>query len=84
MGTEQTSLELDAKAKKEAYAVFKRISLKPAQAINLFLRQVALRGGFPFEAKLPNAVTSEAMQGLDKGDSKAFKNTEEFYKDLGI
>jgi len=45
MNTEPTSLRLDVDAKKAAYAVFKKVGLKPAQAMNLFLPQVALNQG---------------------------------------
>jgi DNA-damage-inducible protein J len=84
MTTEPTNFRLDAEAKAAAYAVFDKVGLKPAQAINLFLRQVALRGGLPFDIKVPNAQTIQAIRDLEKGKGKKFKNTDKFYKDLGI
>ncbi len=84
MTTEPTSLRLDSDAKKEAYAVFEQVGLKPAQAINLFLKQVALHGGIPFEIKVPNAATLEALHELESGGGQRFKNTADLYKDLGI
>ena len=83
MSTESTSLRLDLKVKKQAYAVFKKVGLKPSQAINLFLKQVALHGGIPFEIKIPNADTIEAMKELEnKKGSKA--DSSSFYEKLGI
>jgi DNA-damage-inducible protein J len=84
MSTEPTSLRLDTDAKKMAYAIFEQVGLKPTQAINLFLRQVALHGGIPFDIKVPNADTLEAMAELDSGKSKRLKNSADLYKDLGI
>lgn len=84
MTTEPTSLRLDADAKKMAYAIFEQVGLKPTQAINLFLRQVALHGGIPFDIKVPNTDTLEAMAELDGGKAKRFKNRNDLYKDLGI
>ncbi len=84
MTTEPTSLRLDLDAKKQAYAIFEQVGLKPTQAINLFLRQVALHGGIPFDIKVPNADTLEARAELDSGKSKRFKNRNDLYKDLGI
>jgi len=84
MATEPPNLRLDADAKQKAYAIFEKVGLKPAQAMNLFLRQVALHGGLPFEIKVPNAETRAAMEELKKGGGKKFDNTEDFYKDLGI
>jgi DNA-damage-inducible protein J len=84
VNTEPTSLRLDADAKKAAYAVFEKVGLKPAQAINLFLRQVALKNGLPFPISIPNADTVAAMEELEQGCGKKFEKTDDFYRDLGI
>ena len=84
MATEPTNLRLDAEIKAEAYEVFNAIGIKPAQAFNLFLRQVALQKGLPFEVKIPNAETIEAMEELENGGGTHHKTAEEMYKDLGI
>jgi DNA-damage-inducible protein J len=84
MTTEPTSLRLDADSKKQAYAVFEQVGLKPTQAINLFLKQVALHGGIPFDIKVPNAQTLDAMNELKSGAGARFKNKGDLYKDLGI
>jgi len=84
MTTEPTSLRLDAEAKKEAYAIFKAVGLKPTQAINLFLRQVALRGGLPFDIKVPNADTVESMQELKNGGGQKYTSSDDLFKDLDI
>ncbi len=84
MASEATSLRLDAEAKKKAYQVFKKVGLKPAQAINLFLRQVVLHGGLPFEVKIPNAATIEAIKEIESGGGEKSMSNKEFYKDLGI
>ncbi len=84
MTTEPTSLRLDSDAKKRAYAIFEQVGLKPTQAINLFLKQVALRGGIPFDIKVPNADTLAAMEELDSGKGKRFKSKDELFEDLDI
>lgn len=84
MITEPTNLRLDAVAKKHAYKVFAKVGLKPAQAVNLFLRQVALQGGIPFDIKVPNSETIEAIEELADGGGKHYKNSQEMYDDLGI
>ena len=84
MPTEPTNLRLDPEAKEGAYAVFKQIGLKPAQAFNLFLHQVTLHGGLPFDVKIPNAETLEAMNELESGGGKRYKNSQEMFKDLDI
>lgn len=84
MATEPTNLRLDAEIKAEAYEVFNTIGIKPAQAFNLFLRQVALQKGLPFAVKIPNAETIEAMAEVQNGGGTRYANSEEMYKDLGI
>ena len=49
MTTEPTNFRLDVSTKKQAYKIFAAVGLKPAQAVNLFLRQVVLQGGIPFD-----------------------------------
>ena len=84
MNTESTSLRLDINAKKAAYAIFEEVGLKPAQAMNLFLRQVALNKGLPFSISIPNAETLDAIDELKQGSGKKFYTTDNFYGDLGI
>ena len=84
MPTEPTNFRLDVKAKKKAYAIFAKVGIKPAQAINMFFHQVDLHKGLPFDVKIPNAETIEAMEELAKGGRKRYKNSREMYKDLGI
>lgn len=80
MATEPTNLRLDVTAKAEAYAIFEQIGLKPAQAFNLFLTQVALHKGLPFELKIPNTETLEAMQEFEKGLGERYKNSNDMFK----
>ena len=84
MSTESTSLRLDKKTKKEAYAVFKEVGLKPAQAFNLFLRQVVIKGGLPFDVRIPNSETIEAIKELDSGKGVSTKDSKTFYEELDI
>jgi len=84
MVTEPTNIRLDAEAKEKAWQIFDELGMKPAQAFNLFIRQVSLQGGIPFEIKIPNAETLEAIKELSHGGGTRYKNTKEMLKDLGI
>ena len=84
MVTEPTNLRLDADTKAQAYEIFAQIGLKPTQAFNLFLRQVALQKGLPFDLKIPNSQTIEAMNEGINGGGTRYKNSEELFKDLEI
>jgi DNA-damage-inducible protein J len=59
-----TSMKLDKTAKEEAKAIFQKLGLTMGDAVNLFLRQVKLNNGLPFDVRIPNAETKKA---LDEG-----------------
>ena len=48
--------------KQEAEECFSELGLSATEAITLFYKQVALHRGLPFEVKIPNAETVEALQ----------------------
>lgn len=50
----------DSTLKASAEEIFSRLGLNMSDAINLFLAQVTLRDGLPFEVRLPNADTLAA------------------------
>ena len=84
MITKVTSLRLDEKAKADAYSIFEEIGLKPTQAFNLFLKQVVLQRGIPFDVKIPNQQTIDAMRELKNGGGKTYKTSQDMYDDLDI
>ncbi|MCK5757979.1 MAG: type II toxin-antitoxin system RelB/DinJ family antitoxin [Clostridiales bacterium] len=62
------------------------LGLSTSDAINIFLRQIILLGGIPFEIKLPvyNEITQRAMkEALEISKSQGgFNTTEELFEDL--
>ena len=48
-------IRTNAEVKAEADLIFNRLGITMSDGINIFLRQVNLHGGFPFEVKLSNA-----------------------------
>ena len=68
-----TSVKLDEETKKEAQKIFKELGLTMSEAFNLFLYQVKLNQGLPFDVKIPNKLTHKVLEEGRKG-----KNIEEF------
>lgn len=58
---------VDSNIKKEAEAIFAKIGLNTSQAINIFLNRVIQEKGIPFELKIPNEKTLEAMREAKEG-----------------
>lgn len=57
----------EPEVKERAEAVFRGLGLTPSRAVDLFYRQVALRGELPVELKLPNEVTRTAIEEARSG-----------------
>lgn len=56
--------------------------LNLSDAIRLFLRQVVVNNGLPFEVKVPNATTRAAMEEARGGNLPHFNSTDEMFDDL--
>ena len=64
---ETTSIKLDVEIKAKAKKIFKELGITMGEAVNIFLNQVALHKGLPFEVKIPNAETRQAIEDARKG-----------------
>ncbi len=64
---ETTSIKLDVEIKAKAKAIFQELGMTMGEAVNIFLSQVALHKGLPFEVKIPNDETKKAIEEARKG-----------------
>ena len=65
------------------------MGLNISVTINLFLKKCINENGIPFDLKIPNKETIEAMEETNKilnGDikRKSYKNIDELFEDLGV
>ena len=62
---------VDSALKKEVEEIFDDIGINTSQAINIFLKKVKRERGIPFELKVPNETTINAMKEAknNEGDS---------------
>ncbi len=63
---ETTSIKLDVEIKSKAKEIFKELGITMGEAINIFLSQVTLHKGLPFEVKIPNKETKMAIEEARK------------------
>ncbi|MBU0712704.1 type II toxin-antitoxin system RelB/DinJ family antitoxin [bacterium] len=54
------------KVKTNAEQVLSELGLTMSEAVNIYLRQIALRGGIPFDLRLPNRKTVRAMRDVQQ------------------
>ena len=64
--------------------IFAQLGLNTSDAINLFFHQVEIHGGLPFEVRIPNAETLQALQDLEKNHDVETSTLAEFKNSLGI
>jgi DNA-damage-inducible protein J len=79
------SARVEPNLKRKVDKILNQLGLTTAQAITLFLKQVELQQGLPFEVKIPNRLTIQAMEeSQDLEKLEHFKTVEELYNSLGI
>lgn len=69
----QTSMRIEESTFNEAKAILASLGMNFTDAVNIFVSMVVQAKGLPFEVKLPNAETLQAMQEVRDG-----KNIDDF------
>ncbi len=74
--------EIDLKEKVEV--IFSKLGLNMTSALNLFLKQVVLHKGLPFDVRIPNKKTIKAIEEARKTVKKSskYKNADELFVSL--
>lgn len=86
MSTALLQVRVDEELKHRVDKKLKRMGLTTSSAVNLLLHQIDIQGKIPFEiVDRPNDL-HHAVQDIEAGVglSKAYQDTDELYKDLGI
>jgi len=73
---------IDPILKQNAEQILKTLGLTSSQAINAFYAQIVLVKGLPFDVKIPNKETIEAMQELDSGNVETFESMADVWKSI--
>ena len=73
---------IDARTKRLATMACDLMGLSISDVMRLLLIRIAGEKRLPFEIRVPNAVTLQAMNELEEGNGKTFSSIEDFMKDL--
>ena len=65
----RTNVYLDTNLKAQAKEIYKHYGLSLSEAVNMFLAQSVFSRGLPFEVKIPNDITLEAMKDVETGEN---------------
>jgi DNA-damage-inducible protein J len=81
--TATIQVRVDEPTKEQAKKVLRALHLSMSEAICLFLRQVVLRRGIPFEIKIPNELTDKVLRESEEGvDLHAASTADELFEEL--
>ncbi len=83
--TAMITTRIDPALKSDAEKVLHKLGISTTEAINLFLSQVRLRKGLPFDVKIPNKSTLKAMTDAEEGRNLIeSEDAEDMFRKLGI
>jgi DNA-damage-inducible protein J len=71
---------IEPKLKHQAEHILHKVGLSSAEAVRLFYKQICLHKGLPFEVRVPNEETLNAMDEADKRRTKKIKNLDDLFK----
>ena len=85
MKTATVRARIEPDLKHDVETVFALLGLSVSEAIEMFLRQVKLRNGIPFEIRIPNEITIQTFEDTDKGKNlTCHNNAKDMFDKLGI
>ena len=77
---------IEPKLKARAARVLAAVGVSTTDAITMFLQQVVLRDGLPFDVRVPNAETRTAIEELENSAKqsklKRYATTDELFADV--
>ena len=77
------NLRVDEDTKSQARSVFSKLGLTFSQGVMLYLKQVILHKGIPFELNIPNELTAQTLRKSEAGkDLHTVSSVDELFKEL--
>ena len=58
---------VDPAVKQNAQKILNALNISMSEAISMYLAQIALHKGIPFEIKIPNSVTEKTLKDSENG-----------------
>ena len=87
--TSSIHIRVEPKVKDEVEKILNTLGMTSTEAINIYLKQIILNSGIPFEIKMPK-FSNEMLEALSEAEKmekhpekyKSFDNVEDFMEDL--
>ena len=81
--TATTHARLTPEIKKEAEDILDKLGISISAAYEMFYRQIIAHDGLPFELRIPNKKTLDAMNSARNGEGKKYDDVDSLFEDLG-
>jgi DNA-damage-inducible protein J len=76
---------IDQELKTDVEHVLAKLGLSVSEAISLFMAQIKLKKGIPFDIRVPNEETLKTFEDTDAGRNLVHcKDAQDMFKKLGI
>ncbi len=82
MKTALIQTRVEPALKNEVERILREIGISTSEAITIFLNRVRMENGIPFELKIPNAKTLEAMNDIEEGRVEKFKSARAMFENM--
>jgi len=74
---------VDPKIKKNAQNILNTLNISMSEAISMYLSQITLHKGIPFEIKIPNRITAQTVKKSEEGkELHKVSNVDELFEEL--
>ena len=74
---------VDPGLKQKATDILNTLNISMSEAIAIYLAQITLHRGIPFEIKIPNAVTAKTLQDSERSkELRQVSGIDELFKEL--
>ena len=74
---------IDPEVKARAQQILSALNISMSEAISIYLTQVTLHKGIPFDIKIPNELTAETLRKSKAGQElHKVTNVDELFKEL--
>ena len=74
---------VDPMVKHNAQIILKKLNISMSEAISIYLSQITLHKGIPFEIKIPNEVTAKTLKDAENGnDLHKVDSVDELFQEL--
>ena len=81
--TDVIQARIDPEVKSKAKKILDKLNMSMSEAIAVYLTQITLHNGIPFEIKIPNELTAETLKKSEEGkELHTVTGTGELFREL--